>query len=113
MSHSLRIQTIFLLHAVWYEDRALQILKISMSQRSKKGLLQSGLLSARKFYFYVFPDINVVLFICYQRSLIGQTLRENFAPMRNALDQSYTDRTYYISIKMEVVKRIFQGRNFI
>ena len=94
MSHSLRIQTIFLLHAVWYEDRALQILKISMSQAVKKGPFE--LLSTRKFYFYVFPDINVVLFICYQRSFIGQTLRENFAPMRNALDQSYTDRTYYI-----------------
>ena len=34
ISHSLRIQKIF---AVWYEDRAFQLLKFSMSQEVKKG----------------------------------------------------------------------------
>ena len=37
ISHSLRMQKIFLLHAVWYEDRAFQLLKFSMSQEVKKG----------------------------------------------------------------------------
>ena len=29
---------------------------------------------------------------------IRQSLRENFVPMQNALNRSYTDRKYYISI---------------
>ena len=47
--HSLRIQKIF---AVWYEDRAFQILKFSMSQEvKKKGLLQLRLCRAQKILF--------------------------------------------------------------
>ena len=46
-------------------------------------------------YFNVFPETNVVLFTCFQRSFLGQSLRENFVPMRNALDRSYRDRNYW------------------
>ena len=66
MSHSLRIQNIFFfLHAVWYEDRAFQLLKFSILQEVKKGFLQNGLLRAQKIYFNVFGETNVVLFTCY------------------------------------------------
>ena len=51
MSHNLRIKTIFLLHAVWYEDRALQILKISMSQAVKKGPFAEWTIERSKILF--------------------------------------------------------------
>ena len=57
----------FLLHAVWYEDRAIQLLKFSMSQEVKKGLLRLWLLRALQIFFSVFPGINVMLFTYYQR----------------------------------------------
>ena len=65
ISHSLRIQKIF---AVWYEDRAFQILKFSMSQEVKKRAFCSfDYGELKKFYFNASPENNVVLFTCYQR----------------------------------------------
>ena len=95
ISYSLRITKIFLLHAVWYGNRAFQLLKFSMSQEVKnKAFFSFVYWELKKFYFNVFPETNLVLFTCFQRSFIGQSLRENFVPMRNALDRSYRDRNY-------------------
>ena len=96
ISYSLRITKIFLLHAVWYGNRAFQLLKFSMSQEVKKRLfLALSIESSKNFYCNVFPETNVVLFTCFQRLFIGQSLRENFVPMRNTLDRSYRDRNYW------------------
>ena len=86
ISHSLRMQKIFLLHAVWYEDRAFQLLKFSMSQEVKKGPFAAlSFESCKNFVLtYRFQETNMVLFTSYQRYFIGQNLRENFVPMRNA-----------------------------
>ena len=86
ISHSLRMQKIFLLHAVWYEDRAFQLLKLSMSQMVKKGPFAAlSFESSKNFVLtYRFQETNMVLFTSYQRYFIEQNLRENFAPMRNA-----------------------------
>ena len=54
--------------------------EISMSQEVKKAP------------FVALTFESVVLFTCYQRWFIGQSLRENFFPMRNTLDRSYRDR---------------------
>ena len=66
ISHSLRIQKIF---AVWYEDRAFQILKFSMSQevKKKRAFCSFDYGELKKFYFNASPENNVVLFTCYQR----------------------------------------------
>ena len=86
ISRSLRMQKIFLLHAVWYEDRAFQLLKFSMSQAVKKGPFAAlSFESCKNFVLtYRFQETNMVLFTSYQRYFIGQNLRENFVPMRNA-----------------------------
>ena len=86
ISHSLRMQKIFLLHAVWYEDRAFQLLKFSMSQEVKKGPFAAlSFESCKNFVLtYRFQETNIILFTSYQRYFIGQNLRENFVPVRNA-----------------------------
>ena len=64
-----------------------------MSQEVKKGPFAALTIeSSKKFYFNVFPETNLVLFTRYQRNFIRESLRENFGPMRNALDRSYWDR---------------------
>ena len=59
----------FLLHAVCYEERACQLLKFSMSQGVKTGPFETLIIESfqKIIYFNVFPKINVVLFIYYQR----------------------------------------------
>ena len=62
--------------------------EFSMSQEVKKGPFAALTIeSSKKFYFNVFPETNLVLFTRYQRNFIRE--RENFGPMRNALDRSY------------------------
>ena len=67
-------------------------------KRSKKDFFSFDYWELKKFYFYLFPEADVVLLTCYQRSFIGQSFRENFVPMPNALDRSHRDRKYHISI---------------
>ena len=77
-----------MLHAVWYEDRAVQLLKFSMSQEIKK---------------WPFAALNIensknIILTYFQKlmwfSLFATKLRENFVPKWNALDLSLRDRLY-------------------
>ena len=56
------------LHVVCYEERACQLLKFSMSQEVKRGLLAALIIkSSQKSFFNVFSKTNAVLFTYYQR----------------------------------------------
>ena len=72
MSHNLRIKTIFLLHAVWYEDRALQILKISMSQAVKKGPCRVDYWALENFIFTYFQTLMWFYLFATKDHLLGK-----------------------------------------
>ena len=57
-----------------------------MSHEVKKGPFAAlSFESSKNFVLtYRFQETNMVLFTSYQRYFIGQNLRENFVPMRNA-----------------------------
>ena len=61
------MQTIFLLHAVCYEERACQLLKFSMLQEVKEGPFAALIIESSPIFFNLFPETNVVLFTCSQR----------------------------------------------
>ena len=56
-------------------------------KRAKKGPFAAlSFESCKNFVLtYRFQETNIILFTSYQRYFIGQNLRENFVPMRNAL----------------------------
>ena len=98
ISHTLRIQNIFLLHAVWYEDRAIQLLKFSMSQEVKKGPFAALTFeSSKNFMLTHFQKLMWFYFIVTKDRLLGKVWGGNFFPMRNTLDRSYRDLLLIIS----------------
>ena len=57
-----------MLHEVCYEERACQLLKLSMSQEVKKRPFAALIVeSSQIFFLYVIPETIVVLFTYYQR----------------------------------------------
>ena len=96
ISHSLRIQKIF---AVWYEDRAFQLLKFSMSQEVKKGPFAALTMESSK--NFILTHLRKIMWFylpATKDNLLGKVWGKFFFPMRNALDRSYRDLKYYISI---------------
>ena len=83
----------FLLHAVWYEDRAIQLLKFSMSQEVKKGPFAALTFeSSKNFILTYFQKLMMFYFLVAKDSLLGKVWGKTFFPMRNAQDRSYRDR---------------------
>ena len=83
----------FLLHAVWYEDRAIQLLKFSMSQEVKKGPFAALTFeSSKNFILRYFQKLMWFYLLVTKDSLLGKVWGKNFFPMRIAMDHSYRDR---------------------
>ena len=102
-----------MLHAVWYEDRAFQLLKFSMLQEVKKGPFAEWPIKAQKFILTYLDKLTWFYLLATKDHLLGKVWGKTlfrFVMPRTALTQieSITSR-----FKLEVLKRIFQSRNFI
>ena len=80
-----------MLHAVWYEDRAVQLLKFSLSQEIKK----------RPFAALNIENSKNIILTYFQKlmwfSLLATKLRENFVP---SLSLAYMKKTSYLYKKL-------------
>ena len=64
-----------------------------MSQEVKKGPFAALTFeSSKNFILRYFQKLMWFYLLVIKDSLLGKVLRENFFPMRNALDRSYRDR---------------------
>ena len=69
----------FLLHAVWYEDRAIQLLKFSMSQEVKKGPFAALTFeSSKNFILTYFQKLMWFYLLVTKDSLLGQVWGKSF-----------------------------------
>ena len=82
---------------MWYEDRAIQLLKFSMSQEVKKGPFAALTFeSSKNFILTYFQKLMWFYLLVTEDSLSGKVWGKTFFPMRNAQDRSYIDR--YLTI---------------
>ena len=101
-----------MLHAVWYEDRAIQLLKFSTSQEVKKGPFAALTFeSSKNFILRYFQKLMWFYLLVTKNSLLGKVWREKFFPLRNALDRSHRDsllnifvKRYWTSLEMALYK---------
>ena len=83
----------FLLHAVWREDRAIQLLKFSMSQEVEKGpFAVLTFESSKNVILTYFQKLMWFYLLVTKDSLLSKIWGKLFFMMRNALDCSYRDR---------------------
>ena len=81
------------MHAVWYEDQGIQLLKFSMSQEIKKGpLADLTFESSKNFILTYFQKLMWFYLLATKDSLLGKVWGKIFFPMQNTLDRSYRDR---------------------
>ena len=107
--HSLRIQKIF---AVWYEDRAFQLLKFSMSQEVKKGPFAALTMeSSKNFILTHLQKIMWFYLPATKDNLLGKVWGKTLFPC----EMPWTAFTETLSItsrfKLEELKKIFPSRN--
>ena len=70
----------FLLHAVWYEDRAIQLLKFSMSQEVKKGPFAALTFeSSKNFMLRYFQKLMWFYLLVTKNSLLGKVWGKTFS----------------------------------
>ena len=110
ISHSLRIQKIF---AVWYEDRAFQILKFRCRKRSKKGpFAASTMESSKNFILTHLRKIMWFYLPATKDNLLGKVWGKTFFPC----EMPWTALAETLSItsrfKLEILKKIFRSRKF-
>ena len=68
-----------MLHAVWYEDRAIQLLKFSMSQEVKKGPFAALTFeSSKNFILTYFQKLMWFYLLATKDSLLGKVWGETF-----------------------------------
>ena len=69
----------FLLHAVWYEDRAIQLLKFSMSQEVKKGPFAALTFeSSKNFILTYFQKLMWFYLLVTKDNLLGKVWEKAF-----------------------------------
>ena len=69
----------FLLHAVWYKDRAIQLLKFSMSQEVKKGPFAALTFeSSKNFILRYFQKLMWFYLLVTKDSLLGKVWGKTF-----------------------------------
>ena len=63
-----------------------------MSQAVKKGPFAALTFESSKNFILTYFQKLIWFYFLAAKQIIGQSLRENFVPMRNALGRSYRDR---------------------